>query len=125
MADHYFKKRTMLLTFSVFLMCLIYESESRSIMSNSLRPHGLYSPWNSPGQNTGVGSHSLLQGILPTHGSKPGLPYCRWILYHLSHQVSPLYIYIYIYIYIHTNIYIHKPIIDLFYSENQVVLTLF
>ena len=38
------------------------ESESRSVMSDTLRPHGLYSPWNSPGQNTGVGSLSLLQG---------------------------------------------------------------
>ena len=41
-------------------------SESRSVVSNSLRPHGLYSPWNSPGQNTGLGSCSLLQGIFPT-----------------------------------------------------------
>ena len=56
------------------------ESESHSVVSNSLRPHGLYSPWNSPGQNTGVGSRSLLQGIFPTQGSNPGLPYCRWIL---------------------------------------------
>ena len=39
------------------------ESESRSVMCDSLRPHGLYSSWNSPGQNPGVGSHSLLQGI--------------------------------------------------------------
>ena len=44
------------------------------------------SPWNSPGQNTGVGSLSLLQGILPTQGSKPGLPHCRQILYQLSHK---------------------------------------
>ena len=44
------------------------ESESCSDVSNSLQPHGLYSPWNSPGQNTGVGSHSLLQGIFPTQG---------------------------------------------------------
>ena len=43
------------------------ESESCSVMSNSLRHHGLYSPWNSLGQNTGVGSLSLLQGIFPTH----------------------------------------------------------
>ena len=43
--------------------------------------HGLYSPWNSPGQNTGVGSHALLQGIFPTHGSNPDLSYCRPILY--------------------------------------------
>ena len=58
-------------------------------MSDSLRPHGLYSPWNSPGQNTGVGSLSLLQGIFPTQGSNPGLPHCRWILYQLSHQGNP------------------------------------
>ena len=49
----------------------------------------LYSPWNSPGQNTGVGRLSLLQGIFPTHGSNPGLPHCRWILYQLSHKGSP------------------------------------
>ena len=41
----------------------ISESESRSVVSDSLRPHELYSPWNSSGQNTGVGSLSLLQGI--------------------------------------------------------------
>ena len=46
-------------------------------------------PWNSPGQNTGVGSLSLLQGILPTQGSNPGFPHCRWILYQLSHKGSP------------------------------------
>ena len=51
--------------------------------------HGLYSPWNSPGQNTGVGSLSLLQGIFPTQGSNPGILYCRWILYQLSHKESP------------------------------------
>ena len=55
----------------------------------SLQPHGLYSPWNSPGRNTGVGSHSLLQGIFPTQGSNPGLLHCRQILYQLSHQGSP------------------------------------
>ena len=58
-------------------------------MSDSLRPHGLYSPWNSPGQNTGVGSLSLLQGIFPTQGSNPGLPHCGRILYQLSHKGSP------------------------------------
>ena len=47
------------------------------------------SPWNSPGQNTGVGSLSLFQGIFPTQGSNPGLPHCRWILYQLSHKGSP------------------------------------
>ena len=64
-------------------------SESHSVVSNSLWPHGLYSPRNSPGQDTGVGSRSLLQVIFPTQGSNPGLPHCRWILYQLSHNGSP------------------------------------
>ena len=58
-------------------------------MSNSLRPQGLYSPWNSVGQNTGVGSLSLFQGIFPTQGLNPGLPHCRQILYQLSHKEGP------------------------------------
>ena len=58
-------------------------------MSDCLRPHGLYRPWNSPGQNTGVGSYSLLQGIFPTQGWNPSLPHCRQILYQLSHKGSP------------------------------------
>ena len=66
-----------------------FESRSCSVVSNSLQPHGLYSSWNSPGQNTGVSSCSLLQGIFPTQGSNPGLPHCRQILYQLSHQGSP------------------------------------
>ena len=45
--------------------------------------------WNSPGQNTGVGSLSLLRGIVPTQGSNQGLPYCRQIIYQLSHKGSP------------------------------------
>ena len=48
--------------------------ESCSVVSDSLWPHRLYSPWDSPGQNTGVGGLSLLQGIFPTQGSNPGLP---------------------------------------------------
>ena len=63
-----------------------------SVMSDPLRPHELYythSPWNSPGQNTGVGSLSLLQGIFPTQGSNPGLPHWRQILYQLSQKGSP------------------------------------
>ena len=70
--------------------CLAYhESESHSAVSDSLRPHGLHSPWNSPGQNTGVGSLSLLQGIFPTQGLNPGLPHCRQILFQLSHKGGP------------------------------------
>ena len=45
----------------------------------------------SPGKNTGVGCHALLQGIFPTQGPNPGLPHCRWILYHLRHQGIPTY----------------------------------
>ena len=56
------------------------ESVSRSVMSYSLWPHGLYSAWNSSGQSTGVGSHSLLQRIFSTQGSYPSLLHCRWIL---------------------------------------------
>ena len=63
-------------------------TESRSAVSDSLQPHGLYSEWNSPGQTTGVGSIFLLQGIFSTQGSHPGLPHCRQILYQLSQQGS-------------------------------------
>ena len=65
------------------------ESESCSVMSDSLQPHRPYSPWNSPGQNTGVGSLSFLQRIFPTQESNTGLAHCRWILYHLRHKGSP------------------------------------
>ena len=60
-------------------------SESNSVASDSLWPLGLYSPWSSPDQNTGVGSLSLLQGIFPTQG----FPHFRLILYQLSHKWSP------------------------------------
>ena len=66
------------------------ESESCSVLSTSLLPHGPYRPWNSLGQNTGVGSLSLLQGIFPTQRLNPGLLHCRQILYQLSHQGSPV-----------------------------------
>ena len=65
-------------------------TESHSVVSNSLWPHGLYSSWNSPGQNTAVGSRSLLQGNFPTQGLNPGLPHCGRILYQLGHHGSPL-----------------------------------
>ena len=65
------------------------ESTSHSVISNSLQIHRLYNLWNSPSQNTGVGSLSLLQGMLPTHGWNPGLPHCRQILYQVSHKGTP------------------------------------
>ena len=87
---------------TLFFHCLFYQTglvslplmkgkggESRSVVSDSLQPHELYSPRNSPGQNTGVGSLSLLQGIFPPQGWNPGLLHCRRILYQLSHQGSP------------------------------------
>ena len=66
---------------------------SRSVVSDSLQLHGLQStrllcPQNSLGKNTGVGSHSLLQGIFQIQGSNPSLLHCRQILYQLSHQGS-------------------------------------
>ena len=74
---------------NIMIPLALGESESGSVVSDSLWPHGLYSPWNFPGQNTGVGSLSLLQRIFPTQGSNPGLPHCRWILHQLSHKGNP------------------------------------
>ena len=62
------------------------ESESQSVVSDSLPPHGLYSPRNSPDQNTEGGSLSLFQEIFPTQGSNLGLLHFRQILYQLSHK---------------------------------------
>ena len=71
--------------YNKLLSLSLSERGSHSVMSDSLQPHGLYSPWNSPGQNTGVGSLSLLQGIFLTQGSNWGLLDCRPILYQLSY----------------------------------------
>ena len=73
---------------SVFLV-IMWMWRWKSTVSSFLWSHGLYSPWNSPGQNIRVSSRSLLQEIIQTQGSNPGLPHCRQILYHLSHQGSP------------------------------------
>ena len=59
-------------------------------MSDSLQPHGLYParllcPWGFPGNDIGVGCHSLLQEVFPIQGLNLGLLLCRQILYHLSH----------------------------------------
>ena len=65
-------------------------SQSCSVLSILCDPIDyIYSPWNSPGQKTIVGSLSLLQGIFPTQGSNPGLLHCRQILYQLSHKGHP------------------------------------
>ena len=69
-------------------------SESCSVVSDSETPWAvparLLCPWNFPGKNTEVDRHSLLQGIFATQGSNLGLPHCGRILYHLSHQGSPV-----------------------------------
>ena len=67
------------------------ENVSRSVLSISFQPHGLQPTrllcsWNSPSKSTGVGSHSLFQGIFLTQGSNLGLLHCRQTLYYLSHQ---------------------------------------
>ena len=67
------------------------QEEKGSIESDTLWPHGVQParflcPWASPGKNTGVGCHFLLQRIFQIHGSNPGLLHCRQILYPLSHQ---------------------------------------
>ena len=76
----------------IWLTCDVCVCVTHSVVSDSLRPRGLYltrflHPRDFPGKNTGVGCHFFLQGIFPTQGLNPGLPHCRWILYHLS-QVS-------------------------------------
>ena len=70
---------------TLHIQTLHFGSISHSVVSNSLQPHGLQParllcPWDSPGKNPGVGSHSLLQGIFPTQGSNPGLLHYRQIL---------------------------------------------
>ena len=73
---------------------IYYRHKCYSFMSDSLQSHQpsqparLLSPWNSPGKNTGVGSHSFLQGIFPTQGMNLGLPKCRQILYPYKARVS-------------------------------------
>ena len=71
------------------------EIESCSLLPESLQPYGLQPanllcPWSSPGKNTGVGCHFLLQGIFPTQGLNQGLPHCSQILYTLQRKCISL-----------------------------------
>ena len=66
-----------------YTTCLIAQS------CLTLRPHGLYPARDSPGKNSRVGCHFLLQWIFTTQGSNPGIPHCRWTLCYLSHQGTP------------------------------------
>ena len=68
--------------------CVSHSAMSDSLQAHGLQPATLLCPWNSPGKNTGMGCHFLLQGIFPTQGLNPGLLCCRQILLPLSHQRS-------------------------------------
>ena len=69
----------------LFSCCVCLVGQSCSILCDSR----LLCPWDSPGKDTGVGCHALLQGIFPTQGSNPGLLHCRQILFQLSYKGSP------------------------------------
>ena len=62
---------------------------NRSLCLTLCKPMDCSPPGDSPGKNTGVGCHALLQGFFPTQESNPGLSCCKQILYRLSHQGSP------------------------------------
>ena len=80
------------LSFMLYLSLgvIVCECESHSVVSDSLQPHGLHSPWNSLGQNTRVGSLSLLQRTFPTQESNPDPPHCGQCLHQLNHKGSPI-----------------------------------
>ena len=65
-------------------------------LCGSMEPARLLCPGNFPDKDTGVGCHFLIHGIFPMQGLNLGLPYCRQILYHLSHQVGPTCVYIHL-----------------------------
>ena len=71
------------------VLCLVAQSYPTLCNPIDSSPPGSSVRGDSPGKNTGVGCHALLQGIFPTQGWNPGLQHCRQILYHLSHQGSP------------------------------------
>ena len=75
--------------FHSYCACLVTQSCPTLCEPMDCSPPGSSVHGDSLGQNTGVGSLSLLQGIYPTQGWKPGLPHCRRILYQVSHQRNP------------------------------------
>ena len=80
------------------VLCLVAQLSLILCDSMDYRPPGSSVHGDSPGKNTGVGCHSLLQGIFPIQDLNPGLPHCRQILCHLGHQRSP---------FIHTHTHTH------------------
>ena len=71
------------------MLCWVTQSCPTLCDPMDCSPPGSSVHGDSPGKNTGVGCHALLQVIFPIQGLNPGLPHCRQILYHLSHQGSP------------------------------------
>ena len=89
LAGGFFTTSTIWGALSFTMLCLVGQSYPTFCDPMDCSPSGSSVYGDSPGKNTGVGGHALLQGIFPIQGSNPGLPHCRWILYHLSHQESP------------------------------------
>ena len=79
------------LIFLVYVLCLVVQSCPTLCDPMNCSLPAFSVGGDSPGKNTGVGCHALLQGIFPTQRLNPGLPHCRQILYHLSHQGNPSY----------------------------------
>ena len=67
-------------------LCLVAQSCPTLCNLMDCNPSGSSAHGDSPSK-TGVGYHALFQGIFPTQGLDPGLPHCRWILYHLNHLI--------------------------------------
>ena len=88
LSGHYFKNYAFSAQNSS-VPCLVTQSCLTLFNTMDCSPPGSSVHGDSPGKNTRVGSHSLLQGIFPIQGSNPGFPHCRQILYHLSHRRSP------------------------------------
>ena len=91
------------------VLCLVAQLSLTLCDSMDYRPPGSSVHGDSPGKNTGVGCHSLLQGIFPIRDLNPGLPHCRQILYHLGHQRSP---------FIHTHTHTHVTLCSMQYLSS-------
>ena len=81
-------------TYELCVLCLVVQSRPTLCDPIDCSLPGTSVHGDSPGKDTGVGCHALLQGIFPTQGLNPGLQHCRRILYHLSYQGSPVYMYV-------------------------------
>ena len=81
----FFVKNRKIIFFKPFIICAVCIVAQCVPLFQTPRTVGFSVQGDSPGKNTGVGCHALLQGTFPTQDSNPGFQHCRWILYHLSH----------------------------------------